>query len=203
MIELPAVIAIIAILTAILFPVFARAREKARQTSCQSNLKQLGLTWMQYAPHHDGVTVPVQIGPVAAYTLPDATVASGYIHWATLRFPYTRKVQVFNCPSNRCAWQSEAATASCCGYLNINWSVPLSAYAHSANTIVLYDVRAVGLFSDLHAPGSVNTNDTPFPYCDAGLSDIHNDGSKTLFADGNGKWLSLTAGLGNRTMWTR
>ena len=54
LIELLVVIAIIAILAAILFPVFARAREKARQASCTSNLKQLGLGMIMYAEDYDG-----------------------------------------------------------------------------------------------------------------------------------------------------
>jgi len=57
LIELLVVIAIIAILAAILFPVFARAREKARQTSCLSNEKQIGLSWIMYADDYDETVV--------------------------------------------------------------------------------------------------------------------------------------------------
>ena len=58
LIELLVVIAIIAILAAILFPVFAQAREKARQTSCLSNVKQLGLGWMLYIQDYDETFAP-------------------------------------------------------------------------------------------------------------------------------------------------
>jgi prepilin-type N-terminal cleavage/methylation domain-containing protein/prepilin-type processing-associated H-X9-DG protein len=203
LIELLVVIAIIAIVAAILFPVFARSREKARQTSCLSNIKQLGLAWLQYAQDYDGDTVPVQIGPVASYVLPNGATATGDVYWPALLFPYSRNTQVYNCPSNGFAWRGGATIASCYGYLSINWGVSLSAYTQPANTIVMYDVRAAGRFTDLHAPGEGNANDLPIPYCDSGFSDIHNGGSNTLFADGHGKWLSLTSALGDRTMWAR
>jgi prepilin-type N-terminal cleavage/methylation domain-containing protein len=60
LIELLVVIAIIAILAAILFPVFSRARENARRSSCQSNLKQIGLAVMQYQQDYDERTMPYQ-----------------------------------------------------------------------------------------------------------------------------------------------
>src|SRR5205085_11889273 len=69
LIELLVVIAIIAILAAILFPVFARARAKARQTACVSNVRQLGMAWLQYVQDFDGA-FPPNNSPTASATNP-------------------------------------------------------------------------------------------------------------------------------------
>src|SRR5205085_3653962 len=68
LIELLVVIAIIAILAAILFPVFAKAREKARQASCTSNVKQLGMAWMMYVQDYDETFPPSNTTQVSAST---------------------------------------------------------------------------------------------------------------------------------------
>ncbi|MBC8104296.1 MAG: DUF1559 domain-containing protein, partial [Cytophagales bacterium] len=75
LIELLVVIAIIAILAAILFPVFARARENARRASCQSNLKQIGLGLIQYSQDYDEKLVPADSSSVGfnGYALTDGT----------------------------------------------------------------------------------------------------------------------------------
>jgi len=93
LIELLVVIAIIAILAAILFPVFAKVREKARQTSCASNLKQIGLAEAQYAQDND----EVYTGP---YRWDGTPWGAGVprIHWMQLCYPYVKSVQVFSCP---------------------------------------------------------------------------------------------------------
>jgi len=83
LIELLVVIAIIAILAAILFPVFAQAREKARSASCVSNLKQLSTALMMYSQDYDERMCPCQIG-------------SGT--WDQLAAPYVKSLQVFVCP---------------------------------------------------------------------------------------------------------
>src|SRR5471032_1752630 len=93
LIELLVVIAIIAILAAILFPVFARARENARRASCQSNLKQIGLGMLQYAQDYDE---RIPFGVFAGYgnSLPDG------IGWAGPLYPYLKSAQIFVCPSD-------------------------------------------------------------------------------------------------------
>jgi prepilin-type N-terminal cleavage/methylation domain-containing protein/prepilin-type processing-associated H-X9-DG protein len=85
LIELLVVIAIIAVLAAILFPVFAQAREKARQTTCASNLKQIGLGILQYVQDYDETMVPRNMGGQ---------------DWTQIMQPYFKNQDVFRCPTN-------------------------------------------------------------------------------------------------------
>lgn len=98
LIELLVVIAIIAILAAILFPVFARARENARRSSCQSNLKQLGLGILQYNQDYDERMVMSNY-PGFPLNLAD-TGGGGFQTWDTRTFPYTKSAQILTCPSD-------------------------------------------------------------------------------------------------------
>jgi prepilin-type N-terminal cleavage/methylation domain-containing protein/prepilin-type processing-associated H-X9-DG protein len=100
LIELLVVIAIIAILAAILFPVFAQAREKARQASCLSNQKQLGLGIMQYVQDYD------ETYPQAYYYKNNTATTNGgstggYATWTATIQPYVKNAQVFVCPSDK------------------------------------------------------------------------------------------------------
>lgn len=88
LIELLVVIAVIAILAAILFPVFAQAREKARQTACLSNMRQMTLGVMMYAQDYDETL------PLAATATP-----TGFLNWHDLVDPYVRNKQIWICPS--------------------------------------------------------------------------------------------------------
>ncbi len=92
LIELLVAIAIIAILAAILFPVFGRARENARRTSCLSNLKQIGLSIVQYCQDYD------EKFPLGNRTDDFGTNAGG--SWQVDVQPYTKSLQVFRCPSD-------------------------------------------------------------------------------------------------------
>ena len=98
LIELLVVIAIIAILAAILFPVFARARENARRTSCASNLKQIGLGIIQYAQDFDGYMPPATL-PQSDSSSGGCTTGTPVYSWPTLMFAYVKSEQVFVCPS--------------------------------------------------------------------------------------------------------
>jgi len=101
LIELLVVIAIISILAAILFPVFARARESARRASCISNLKQIGLAVMMYTQDYDehypihyvATTVHYQGGEIPNFA------TSNYSNWNKEIYPYTKSVGLFVCPS--------------------------------------------------------------------------------------------------------
>lgn len=103
LIELLVVIAIIAILAAILFPVFAQAREKARGGSCLSNVRQMGLAAVMYAQDHDEIYPgmwqwsPFAIRDHAQYILPGQTINP---EKDCQTCPYVKNAQVYTCPSN-------------------------------------------------------------------------------------------------------
>ena len=109
LIELLVVIAIIAVLAAILFPVFARARESARRTSCLSNLRQLNTAFALYAQDVD------ELLPAATDGFPGAGLSGGWVYYTVFPanqtprsydvtrgglYPYVKNAQVFICPSD-------------------------------------------------------------------------------------------------------
>jgi prepilin-type N-terminal cleavage/methylation domain-containing protein/prepilin-type processing-associated H-X9-DG protein len=99
LIELLVVIAIIAILAAILFPVFAQAREKARQTSCLSNLKQIGTGLQMYAQDYDECFPLNNTSIPFPYNADGSRSGDRHGVWAKLLQPYLKNVQIFSCPS--------------------------------------------------------------------------------------------------------
>jgi len=101
LIELLVVIAIISILAAILFPVFARARENARRTTCLSNLKQIGLGIMQYTQDNDERYPGVYSAINAADRTQDGQVFyASFQSWQQIIYPYVKSHQMFFCPNS-------------------------------------------------------------------------------------------------------
>src|SRR5688572_5225460 len=111
LIELLVVIAIIAILAAILFPVFGRARENARRSSCQSNLKQIGLGLYQYLQDNDEIFPIYYSGTTNGASNPNPATAT--YKWMDSIYPYVKSEQLFTCPSD------SNATSRYIYYLNL------------------------------------------------------------------------------------
>jgi len=142
LIELLVVIAIIAILAAILFPVFAKVREKARQTSCLSNEKQLGLAFAQYYEDYDEKWPS---GVVGAPTNFAAGVSSGF-GWAGTIYPYVKSTGLYKCPDdNTSTTTTGGVTYSPVSYaFNSNAAGTADAqFTSPASTVTLFEVQGV------------------------------------------------------------
>jgi prepilin-type processing-associated H-X9-DG protein len=182
------VIAIIAILAAILFPVFARAREKARQTNCLSNLKQIGLAHQMYAQDYD------EIFPTGQAVVGDASS-----QWYNAIFPYTRNRQILYCPDRK-------DLAPGYGMNPLASGKAVGMFWDPSMKILIGDVRPVtgsdpGLVvaSPYHTgiDGEWHYNDVGNDLCSGpddnsfmgnGWPQRHNDGVVLGFADGHVKW---------------
>lgn len=143
LIELLVVIAIVAILAAILFPVFAQARERARQASCASNTRQIGMAILMYAESYDETLPPV------AYE--DAQ--GDDILWPDLLAPYVRNRSVFRCPSDGLA-QANSYGLNELAFGDLTDTPPgavttLAAFQTPAETVMLGDL---GTGDDLTTP---------------------------------------------------
>jgi prepilin-type N-terminal cleavage/methylation domain-containing protein/prepilin-type processing-associated H-X9-DG protein len=120
LIELLVVIAIIAILAAILFPVFAQAKESAKRTACLSNSKQQGEALMMYLSDNEGVVPPAYM---------DSTTRTYYDVWNQV-MPYTNNMGVFYCPDRTqtgCTGDPGSKDASRCIGYGFNWG-PLQTF---------------------------------------------------------------------------
>ena len=187
LIELLVVIAIIAILASILFPVFARARAKARQATCLSNLKQIGLAVDMYAQDYDGAL------PYHLITFDGGTTYFSYLGCLT---PYVRSADLFQCPERRDI-----------DYLGPTDTTLAYAYNRDLNGRVrdqVQDTASVLLSMDsVQASCSYTAGDT-FRDIDGTTYDVdpnngtspnrvifsrHNEGGNGVFLDCHAKWL--------------
>jgi len=194
LIELLVVIAIIAILAAILFPVFAKAREKARQSSCLSNIKQIGLAFMQYKQDYD------EVWPLNAYTVPSGagSTYNGVTElWYHMLMPYCKNSQMFMCPSATynampaVAGQTKPAYASASAYGWPAWHIGTTQYTLLSGVSDSQITNPSVWVCVGDADGYYRmTAQQDGVYNEAMISTRHNGGSNFAFCDGHGKWLS-------------
>jgi prepilin-type N-terminal cleavage/methylation domain-containing protein/prepilin-type processing-associated H-X9-DG protein len=172
LIELLVVIAIIAILAAILFPVFARAREKARQASCMSNLKQMGLSFFMYISDYD------EMFPVNP-------------EWKTRLQPYIRTTEINRCPSRKSLpWYYGQ------GY-NIGCFAPFGPYVAGIPGRSEAEIQSPSSKILVAEWDRCNSGPPvgPYGFYMGGATSwwavcrVHNGGSNLLFCDGHVKWL--------------
>ena len=195
LIELLVVIAIIAILAAILFPVFARAREKARQTSCLSNIKQLTLGALMYVSDYDDIFFGhIQGRRDAPY---GASGPPGYIRWPDQIYPYVKNEQLYTCPSNPVATFVANTRDAYFGYGLNYWLtfyyyyVGLANITRPAETIWFADCDFYNVYPSYYMY-LYPTNTTYGQNGIARLQLRHNDGVNIGFVDGHAKWMHRT-----------
>ena len=201
LIELLVVIAIIAILAAILFPVFAQARAKAQQAACASNVRQMGLGVAMYAQDYD------ERFPLAATLLPDFT----FLNWHDFVDPYVKNKQIWNCPSTTLPLKDSGGKPVChygfnTFYLNTALSgaavnpanpndlnnapgISLAAVSAAAHTVLMADTIGVTSVPANHSstyllPPSHTTDEIYWGRPEA----RHSEGAVVGFADGHVKW---------------
>ena len=190
LIELLVVIAIIAILAAILFPVFARARENARRASCQSNLKQIGLGVLQYTQDYDE-KYPLSVTRPA--------VSADQESWRYTVQPYVKSNQLFDCPSftgDKYDGRKGDGPSSY-GYndLYFDWDLGL----HAASAVALAEINKPS--QTVYAMDSLG-NMRLFPFGATGATESradlkpearHLETCNVLFTDGHVKSMKMNA----------
>ena len=216
LIELLVVIAIIAILAAILFPVFAQAREKARSIACLSNVRQIGTAFAMYLQDYDESFMPTVTERQAPTSAPDTAAGRAPYSYRMILQPYIKSQQLFKCPSAQ-AWPAIGPgnwypTDYGChlneanvdptgnapfralyqdpnqlGDFGFNASTPLAAISYPAQFLVVADA---GRTSD-NSPSRGGLYPQPWEFNVTTQSRFiarHQGGGNAAYSDGHAKW---------------
>jgi len=192
LIELLVVIAIIAILAAILFPVFARARENARKSTCTNNMKQIGTAIMQYVQDYD------ERYPGGAGMGLNGAWQPAW--WVTIQ-PYVKNTGVLECPSHK----------------NVQYNPYATSYGCNSTTVMFWGsgakMASINNVAGTIAIGEKDGNDWPCypsnavdpggaPWVPANKVDPrHSEGSLFAFCDGHAKWLKFGSDIAPENLW--
>ncbi|MCS6861265.1 MAG: prepilin-type N-terminal cleavage/methylation domain-containing protein [Abditibacteriales bacterium] len=204
LIELLVVIAIIAILVAILMPVFAQARERARAASCFSNMRQLGMAAVMYAQDYDDHYVPPCLHPNMDASRPALAL------WFQLIQPYVKNWDTIKCPSHGGAQGAHGVVGSygyiCLGtsddpndpnFVGLPWIGTLGSIHRAAEMIMIGEIPVAGCrvcpFYHTHAP-MLHGWARPVQL-------RHFKGANFVFYDGHSKWMNYDQTLQPRNMW--
>jgi prepilin-type N-terminal cleavage/methylation domain-containing protein/prepilin-type processing-associated H-X9-DG protein len=207
LIELLVVIAIIAILAAILFPVFAQARSKARQTSCLSNMKQIGTGLYMYTQDYDEVlagndTNAEGFDRPRGFLQPQSNTLYDRRNWAREVQPYIKNIQIYRCPEARARSSYNGGNPPFNETLdplggNTSYAIngitetrPLAVIPEPASIIYLREFSIYSRTAQVR-PRMTNPNGdrTIFQEFNHVLYDnIHAEGSNLLFCDSHAKW---------------
>jgi len=200
LIELLVVIAIIAILASILFPVFARAREAARQSSCLSNTRQMGNGVMMYTQDYDEMYPWMWAGGAGSahvHVPVQQTMSTNYTIWAELIYPYVKNLAVYQCPSQKFTQAQMPYNTFPVAY-NYNGGSggpafqSMAAVENPANTVLLYDGWTMDAWwAPADEAALMNGKPGPSIAWTEGTWKLvrrHNGGMNIAYADGHSKW---------------
>jgi prepilin-type N-terminal cleavage/methylation domain-containing protein/prepilin-type processing-associated H-X9-DG protein len=198
LIELLVVIAIIAILAAILFPVFARARNEARKTTCLSNLRQIESALQMYMNDHDGC------GPFA-YTgessTPSEITGDNHIRFNDDLHPYIKSKSIWTCPSRTNVWAKIGYGINLSNYsaaysMTAPWNqtLPIDSFPNPAKMIAIMD-----------GPGCWGLNSLMLtPYCWSAMyyaAETHDSWLNSVFFDGHAKGCRPSQTIAPEFLW--
>ena len=171
-IELIIVVAIIGILAAILFPVFARTHCDERRSSCQTNLKQIALAWQQYANDYNGVA-------------PTLITNGQFYGWSDALTDYGANAKGFHCPSNGATPATNPIAPGYCDY----WTN--SRVAGRSLKTVIFPARTIAFGEGENGDARYAISHLPQTWRNAPTSPAfrHREGANYLFVDGHAQWL--------------